>query len=577
MQVADDMTLLREYAESRSEAAFTALVERHINFVYSAALRQVRNPQLAQEVTQVVFIILARKAAKLSPKSILSGWLFRTVRFTASAQIKAAIRRQRREQEAHMETLMTQEPSPEETWRKMSPLLDEALAKLSETDRQAVLLRYFENKSLAQVGGALEVNEDTARKRVSRAVEKLRQFFVRRGTALSVVAIGSALSAQAVQAAPAGLAATISATAIKGSAGAASTLTLLKGALKLMTLAKLKIAAVTGAAVVAVAATALAVEKLVVETVTVQTSGSATGGADPLLADAAPTATATRAEKPALSLGESAAAKTRATRATESGEIDDSMWWSELNGSQAFAKLPAAFILRPTHFGAQKSGMVSSVSLVNGAQEAKMLARAISFQTLLGAAYSVPASRVTFPEGMPEERVDVLLNAPGATLQMLQEAIRTQYGLGTTREMREGDVLVVKVKTPDAPGLKPSQEGGTRVATGGSGGRLGGGGGFGGGGNAVTASTTQVESRIGQVGGATGFRTAVRVGNNNTPPKANRSRVSFNRFRTILKRRFTTRPASPGRMIFHSNGSRRAMRTRPTQSRQRCWNSLVWK
>ena len=246
--MADDMTLLREYAESHSEAAFATLVERHINFVYSAALRQVRNPQLAQEVTQVVFIILARKASKISSKSVLSGWLFRTVRFTASAQVKAVIRRQRREQEAHMESLMTQETSPEEAWQQMSPLLDEALSKLSETDRQAVLLRYFENKSLAQVGGALAVNEDAARKRVSRALEKLRQFFVRQGVALSVLAIGGALSSQAVQAAPAGLAATISATAIKGSAGAASTLTRLKGALKLMTLAKLKVTAATGAA-----------------------------------------------------------------------------------------------------------------------------------------------------------------------------------------------------------------------------------------------------------------------------------------------------------------------------------------
>src|SRR3954453_6942000 len=197
MRVADDMTLLQEYAAENSEAAFATLVSRHINFVYSAALRQGRDPSLAQEITQGVFIILARKAKSIGPKVVLSGWLFKPVRFTASAQIKAAIRRQKREQEAQMNSMTLQE-SPEQNWKRMAPVLDEALAKLAEKDRQAVLLRYFENKSLAQVGGALEVNEDAARKRVGRAIEKLREFFARRGIVLSTVAIGAILSAQAV-------------------------------------------------------------------------------------------------------------------------------------------------------------------------------------------------------------------------------------------------------------------------------------------------------------------------------------------------------------------------------------------
>src|ERR1044071_6054763 len=211
MQAVDDMTLLQEYATGKSEPAFATLVSRHIHFVYSSALRQVRDPHLAEEVTQVVFILLARKAGTLSRKTILSGWLFKAVRFTASAQLKSAIRRQRREQEAQMNS-MTAEASTDRAWERMAPLLDEALAKLNERDRQAVLLRYFENKSLAQVGGALAVNEDTARKRVVRAVDKLREFFARRGVSLSAVVLVSALSGNAVQAAPGGLTATISAT-----------------------------------------------------------------------------------------------------------------------------------------------------------------------------------------------------------------------------------------------------------------------------------------------------------------------------------------------------------------------------
>lgn len=503
--MADDMTLLREYAESHCESAFATLVERHINFVYSAALRQVRNPQLAQEVTQVVFIILARKAARISPKSILSGWLFRTVRYTASAQMKAAARRQRREQEAQMNSLTTQESSPEQTWQQMSPLLDEGLAKLGETDRQAVLLRYFENKTLAQVGGALAVNEEAARKRVGRAVEKLRRFFARRGVALSVLAIGGALSTQAVQAAPVGVAATISATAIKGSAGAASTLTLLKGAMKLMTLAKIKLAAATGAAVITVAATALAVEKIVVET-----SVQKTATADTVISDTAVATTTAPAESATSASATAVAAKSVPTAQAQAAEIDDSIW-SNLS-SRVFTRLPAAFIVRTTHFPAGKSGVVSMINVSNGSEETKMLARAISFQTLLGAAYSVPASRVLFPEGMPAEKVDVLLNTPGASLQMLREAIRTQYNLGATREMREGDTLVVKVKNTDAAGLKRSEQ----QASGGASGTGIEAGGFGGGGGTVGAAIADRRIvSLSQPGGAVSdFRTAIRIGRN---------------------------------------------------------------
>jgi len=165
----DDMALLREYAARNSEAAFETLVSRRVNFVYSAALRQVRDPHLAEEITQAVFIILAQKAGRISDKTILAGWLFRTTRFAALAQMRADAKRRQREQEAHMQSEI-QPAVPDLFWEQMSPLLDEALATLGETDRQAVLLRFFENKSLAEVGSSLGAGEDTARKRVSRAL-----------------------------------------------------------------------------------------------------------------------------------------------------------------------------------------------------------------------------------------------------------------------------------------------------------------------------------------------------------------------------------------------------------------------
>src|SRR5580692_7282306 len=131
MQAMDDMALLREYASRRSDDAFAELVSRRVNFVHSAALRQVGNPQLAEEVTQAVFIILAQKAGKISDKTILTGWLFRTTRFAALAQMRAEAKRRRREQEAHMQNeFQSSTPAAEEYWSQMSPCLDEALGAL---------------------------------------------------------------------------------------------------------------------------------------------------------------------------------------------------------------------------------------------------------------------------------------------------------------------------------------------------------------------------------------------------------------------------------------------------------------
>jgi RNA polymerase sigma factor (sigma-70 family) len=243
MQAMDDMALLREYAARNSEAAFETLVSRRVNFVYSAALRQVRNPHLAEEVTQAVFIILAQKAGRISDQTILTGWLFKTTRFAALAQIRAVARRQRHEQEAQMQSEL-QPSAPDLFWEQMSPLLDEALATLGETDRQAVLLRFFENKSLAEVGSSLGTGEDTARKRVSRAVEKLHRYFSKRGVSSTTAIIAGTISANSVQVAPAALAKSVTAVAIaKGAAASGSTLTLIQGALKIMVWAKAKIVA----------------------------------------------------------------------------------------------------------------------------------------------------------------------------------------------------------------------------------------------------------------------------------------------------------------------------------------------
>src|ERR1017187_10416649 len=212
--VTDDMALVREYARSNSEQAFATLVSQHVNLVYSVALCQVHDPHLAEEIAQAVFIILSREAKSLGPKTILSGWLCRTARYVSANTLSIQRRRQFREQEAHMESILN-EPEPG-VWNQIAPLLDEALSCLGEKEHDAVVLRFLDGKELKQVGAAMGTTEDAARMRVNRGLEKLREFFAKRGVTLSATAIAGAVAANSIQAAPAGLAAAITAAALSG-------------------------------------------------------------------------------------------------------------------------------------------------------------------------------------------------------------------------------------------------------------------------------------------------------------------------------------------------------------------------
>jgi RNA polymerase sigma factor (sigma-70 family) len=247
----EDLALLRDYVRNNSEAAFAALVSRHVNLVYSVALRQVRDSHLAEEITQAVFIILARKADSLGDKTILSGWLCRTARYASANALTMQRRRQHREQEAFMqsqldqsaEDLSRQSGATAETWNQISPLLDGAMEKLGQKDHDALVLRFFENKTFAEVGVTLGASEDAAKMRVNRALEKLRKFFGRRGVSSTTAIIAGTISANSVQAAPVALAKSVVAVAIvKGSTAAALTVTLVKGTMRTMTWLKLKFA-----------------------------------------------------------------------------------------------------------------------------------------------------------------------------------------------------------------------------------------------------------------------------------------------------------------------------------------------
>ena len=163
----EDHQLLADYARTGSEAAFSLLVKRHVGFVHAVARRQLNDDALAADVAQAVFLLLARKAGSFGSRSVLVGWLFRTTRFVASRALRAEIRRQRREQQAvSMQELHSSDPH----WNRLSPELDEAVARLGETDRNALLLRFAEGRNHREVGAALGLSEEAAKKRVNRAL-----------------------------------------------------------------------------------------------------------------------------------------------------------------------------------------------------------------------------------------------------------------------------------------------------------------------------------------------------------------------------------------------------------------------
>ncbi|HEX4264828.1 MAG TPA: sigma-70 family RNA polymerase sigma factor [Verrucomicrobiae bacterium] len=288
-----DNELIRRYAESRSEDAFAELVRRHVNLVYSAAIRQVGgDAHLAQDVAQTVFTDLARKAASLSKRQTLTGWLYTSTHFAAAKIVRGESRRRDREEKFMREPL--HETAPDADWEKLRPILDEALHGLKETDREAVLLRFFENRAFAEVGAKLGMNENAARMRVERAVEKLRSLLARRGIT-TTVALAAVISANAVQVAPAGLTSGL----ITASLATAGT--------KAMTLAKIlsmtKFQLALGTVVVGGIITALVMQHRTSET-TRQENESLHHQVAQLQADAASNRPATAAESTKLPAGE---------------------------------------------------------------------------------------------------------------------------------------------------------------------------------------------------------------------------------------------------------------------------------
>jgi RNA polymerase sigma factor (sigma-70 family) len=214
----DDAELLRQYVEQRSEAAFASLVQYHLPLVYAAALRRVGNDaHLAQDVAQTVFADLARKAQSLKNYTSLAGWLYSSAQLASAAVVRRERRRKARELKAYSVETMATDQTPETDWTKIRPVLDTAMAELRDDDREAVLLRFFQQRSFAEVGTALRTSEEAARKRVDRALEKLRSVLAKHGVVSTSAVLAATLSA-AIAPMPSALNATITHAALQSAA-----------------------------------------------------------------------------------------------------------------------------------------------------------------------------------------------------------------------------------------------------------------------------------------------------------------------------------------------------------------------
>jgi len=223
--MADDAELLRRYALDRSQDAFAELVSRHLDFVYAVAYRRVGgDANIAQEVSQSVFLALAAKAAALADRPVLTGWLHTATRLEAIQTVRREQRRLQREQTAHSMLELNRDSASADDWHRLRQVIDDAIGELNDRDREAVLMRFFEERPFSEIGARLRITEDGARLRLDRALDKLSVLLAKRGVTSTAAALSVALAQQTGVAAPAGLGATIAsaAAALSGAAGPAA-------------------------------------------------------------------------------------------------------------------------------------------------------------------------------------------------------------------------------------------------------------------------------------------------------------------------------------------------------------------
>jgi uncharacterized protein (TIGR03435 family) len=344
----------------------------------------------AEEITQNVFVALAQAAGKLGSHPTLAGWLHQTALNKSREWLRAELRRRRREQVAVDSDLARAEG--DSIWTPLVPMLDEALLKLSESDRQAIVLHYLEGRTFNEVGRLLGLGEDAARKRVNRCLDQLTAFFRQSGFAVPALTAGTPLFALSSPAAPAGLAATatMAGLATVPAATSTSTLTLLKGALKIMAWTKAKTVIVTGVVLLAAAGTTTLTLKEI--------------------------------------------------------QLHRSWRHAGFNSVELERQAPQVGIF-PSRLRGETYGFGN-----NG----QTMGTGVSAKTVIAVAYGTGKARVTSDVDLPATNFDYIASLPGGNNAALQREVRETFGLVAKYETRPAEVLVLKVKSPVTAGLKPA-------------------------------------------------------------------------------------------------------------------------
>ena len=398
-----DHRLIAEFNARRSEEAFAALVRQHVNLVFATALRQVGDAGAAEEITQNVFVVLAQAAGKLGSHPTIAGWLHQTALNKSREWLRSELRRRRREQVAvNLELARAEGDS---VWSSLVPLLDEALLELREPDRLAVILHFMEGRTFHEVGSALGIGEDTARKRVNRCLEQLTHFFRRRGFAAPALVAGVPLFTLSSHAAPAGLAASATTAGLTAahSAASTSTLTLIKGALKIMAWTKAKTVTVAAVGILfAAGTTTVTVEKI--------------------------------------------------------HEHQNETWQLGKLNADFLQKPPYRTVILPTKSAkrSRKNGFGGMVWIADG----RVYGLNAPIEEMLRVANvdygSVSQSRTVLNVEIPTNRYDFFSNPPKGSKSALRLEIKRKLGVAGRFETIETNVLFLKVRYPDAAGLKPS-------------------------------------------------------------------------------------------------------------------------
>jgi uncharacterized protein (TIGR03435 family) len=329
---------------------------------------------------------------------VLTGWLYETTRFTAIRLLRTRARRQAHEQEAYMQSTLEQ-AGTDNLWRQLAPHLEAAMSRLNARERTLLALRFYENKTGAEAAALLGIREEAAHKRTARALEKLRKFFTKRGVSSTTAMLAGAISANSVQAAPVDLAKAVTAVAVaKGVTASISTLTLIKGALKIMAWTKMKTAVVVGVGILLAVATT---------TVTV-----------------------------------------REIRAHHhySWQVPKASRDMIRQTSPQVAIVPSVF--------AHDGGTYRDYTTGGGAMGIYQ-----TISNIVNVAYDGQQYHLIFPTGIPDGRYDFFAKAVDPAQPFfqkdLQAELKNKLGIVGKLEMRNSDVLLLRYQNPNAGGLKP--------------------------------------------------------------------------------------------------------------------------